>query len=241
MHRPQIALTEDKYAKLTGMPSPGRGSIPLFRVAGIEVFLHWSWFVVAVIEIASQQNRYSSLAWNALEYLALFAIVLMHEFGHALACRQVGGKADRIMLWPLGGVAYVNPPLRPGATLWSIAAGPLVNLALLLPLGALGGRYLLAEVLGSPHPQSDMATWLAAVLSIDIALLLFNILPIYPLDGGQILRSLLWYVIGRSRSFAVATGLGVLGAIVLMAGADCGIHAPELIFRVEICPRPDSQ
>ena len=60
-----------------------------------------------------------------------FLIVLLHEFGHALACRQVGGTANQIVLWPLGGVAYVNPPQRPGATLWSIAAGPLVNVALL--------------------------------------------------------------------------------------------------------------
>ena len=58
-----------------------------------------------------------------------------HEFGHALACRQVGGSANQIILWPLGGVAYVNPPQRPGATLWSIAAGPLVNVALLPVLG----------------------------------------------------------------------------------------------------------
>ena len=49
---------------------------------------------------------------------------MLHEFGHALACRQVGGQADLIVLWPLGGVAYVNPPPRPGALLWSIAAGP---------------------------------------------------------------------------------------------------------------------
>src|SRR6202035_248478 len=65
------------------------------------------------------------------EYLALFLIVMIHEFGHALACRQVGGTANQIVLWPLGGVAYVDPPPRPGAMLWSIAAGPLVNVALL--------------------------------------------------------------------------------------------------------------
>ena len=65
-----------------------------------------------------------------LECLALFLIVLMHEFGHQLACRQVGGQTHDIMLWPLGGVAYVSPPQRPGAQLWSIAAGPLVNVAL---------------------------------------------------------------------------------------------------------------
>src|ERR1035437_6122020 len=113
------------------MPSVRQGSIHLFRLAGIDLFLHWSWFLVAAYEIQSRHGRYTSVVWNVLEYLALFLIVLMHEFGHALACRQTGGTANQIVLWPLGGVAYVNPPQRPGATLWSIAAGPLVNVALL--------------------------------------------------------------------------------------------------------------
>ncbi|HEX8711358.1 MAG TPA: M50 family metallopeptidase, partial [Terracidiphilus sp.] len=113
------------------MPRTRQGAIHLFQVMGIDVFLHWTWFVVAAIEIGYMRNRYSSITWSILEYLSLFVIVLLHEFGHALACRQVGGTADQIMLWPLGGVAYVNPPLRPGATLWSIAAGPLVNVLLL--------------------------------------------------------------------------------------------------------------
>src|ERR1051325_1845882 len=98
-----------------------RGSIRLFRFAGIQVFLHWSWFVVALIEVNTRSREYSSFVYNVWEYLGLFAIVRMHEFGHALACRSVGGTAERIVLWPLGGVAYVSPPLRPGATLWSIA------------------------------------------------------------------------------------------------------------------------
>src|SRR5881396_3725125 len=114
------------------------GSIHLFRFAGIQVFLHWSWFFVALIEINNRSKQYSSLVWNVLEYVTLFAIVLMHEFGHALACRQVGGSADQIVLWPLGGVAYVSPPPRPGATLWSIAAGPLVNVVLFPLLTVLG-------------------------------------------------------------------------------------------------------
>jgi Zn-dependent protease len=103
-------------------------SIRLLRFAGLEVFLHWSWFLVAAYEIQSRQGRYRSVVWNVLEYLALFSIVLMHEFGHALACRQIGGTANQITLWPLGGVAYVNPPQRPGATLWSIAADRLSTL-----------------------------------------------------------------------------------------------------------------
>jgi Zn-dependent protease len=112
------------------MPTARRGSIRLFRFAGIDLFLHWSWFLVAAFEIYNRVGRYSSVIWNLLEYLALFLIVMLHEFGHALACRQVGGVANRITLWPLGGIAYVNPPPRPGATLWSIAAGPLVNVVL---------------------------------------------------------------------------------------------------------------
>ena len=89
------------------------GSFRLFRIAGVTVYLHSLWFVVAFYEI-STHNRYSSIAWNIAEYLGLFLIVLLHEFGHALACRQVGGTADQILLWPLGGVAYSHLRHGPG-------------------------------------------------------------------------------------------------------------------------------
>src|SRR5919204_5218976 len=120
------------------MPFPA--TIRLFEFRGITVFVNWTWFIVAVYEIGERTSKYSSIGWNVLEYLALFGIVSLHEFGHAFACRSVGGQADRIVLWPLGGIAYVNPPPRPGATLWSIAAGPLVNLAL-LPILTVIGRF----------------------------------------------------------------------------------------------------
>src|SRR5579863_10174022 len=111
-----------------------QGSFRLFRVKNIDVYLNWTWFLVAVFEIQARHGYYTSILWNVLEYLALFAVVLMHEFGHALACRSVGGRAERILLWPLGGVAYVQPPPRPGALLWSIVAGPLVNFVLIVLL-----------------------------------------------------------------------------------------------------------
>src|ERR1700733_8559323 len=107
-----------------------KGSFRLFKLFGIEVFLHWSWFLVAIYEVQIRKGLYSSITWNILEYLTLFLIVLTHEFGHALACRSVGGQANQIVLWPFGGVAYVSPPQRPGAVLWSIVAGPLVNVIL---------------------------------------------------------------------------------------------------------------
>jgi Zn-dependent protease len=188
----------------------GQGSIRLFRFSGINVFLHWSWFLVAVYEIQSRAGRYSSVTWNVLEYLGLFLIVLLHEFGHAFACRQVGGRADRIVLWPLGGVAYVDPPPRPGATLWSIAAGPLVNLALAPIFAAL---YFIGRSSDWASTMPDIFRLVRALLAIDVGLLVFNILPIYPLDGGQILRSLLWFVLGRARSLMVATILGIIGVV----------------------------
>src|SRR6266542_2858500 len=191
-----------------------KGSFHLFRFAGVDLYLHWSWFVVGAFEIENRASGYSSLTWNVLEYLALFVIVLLHEFGHALACRQVGGQANQIVLWPLGGVAYVDPPPRPGATLWSIAAGPLVNVVLVPVLSGLG---YLSRNLGWAAAYPDAHALLRAVWYINLSLLIFNMLPIYPLDGGQILRSLLWFVLGRARSLMVTTFIGFAGVVGLIA------------------------
>ena len=195
------------------MPT-SQGAIHLFRFRGIDVFLHWSWFVVALFEISERASHYRSMAWNVAEYLALFAIVTLHEFGHSLACRQMGGNADRIVLWPLGGVAYVDPPQRPGATLWSIAAGPLVNVVL---VPVLVGLMLLGRSAGLAETSPDAAAWLRAVSLINVVLLAFNLLPVYPLDGGQILRSLLWFVLGRARSLTAASVIGFVGVLGLLA------------------------
>lgn len=189
------------------------GSLRLFRFAGIDVFLHWSWFLVAAYVLTSRAEMYSSPFWNAAEYLALFAIVLMHEFGHSLACRSVGGQSDQIVLWPLGGVAYVAPPQRPGAQLWSIAAGPLVNVAL-APL--LYGALWWAEAHGLAETQPDFIEWLFTVNLINAVILVFNLLPIYPLDGGQMLRSVLWYFTGPANSLIAATLIGFLGGGALL-------------------------
>ncbi|HEX4631578.1 MAG TPA: M50 family metallopeptidase, partial [Chthoniobacterales bacterium] len=102
------------------------GTIRLFKFSGIQVYLHFSWFLIAAYEFTQRKRVYASPIWAAAEIIALFSIVLLHEFGHALACRQTGGIANQIVLWPLGGIAFVSPPRRAGAMLWSIAAGPLV-------------------------------------------------------------------------------------------------------------------
>src|SRR3954462_4255382 len=203
--------------------TPSReGSFRLFRFAGIDVFLHWSWFLVAWYQISRRAGDYSSIKWNILEYVGLFGMVLMHEFGHALACRQVGGQADQIVLWPLGGVAYVRPPSRPGATLWSIAAGPLVNVMLLPIIAAV---WFAASKAGLKTSSPDVYKFITAVGFINFGLLAFNILPIYPLDGGQILQSLLWFIMGRGRSLMIATAIGFIGALGFIVFAVLSIRA----------------
>jgi Zn-dependent protease len=188
-------------------PSPS-GSFHFLTFRGIDVSIHWSWFIVGAIELQYRAEAYASPIWNVGAYLALFGIVLLHEFGHAFACRQVGGVANRIVLWPLGGVAFVSPPPRPGPILWSIAAGPLVNVAL-VPVFFFAKRYLEADGAAAP----DLLECVTILGRINLGLLLFNLLPVYPLDGGQILQALLWFVIGRARSLMVVTVIGGLAGL----------------------------
>jgi Zn-dependent protease len=192
-----------------------KGSIRLFRIAGVTVYVHWAWFL-ACIYFTSRPHLYDSYGWNALEVLALFAIVLTHEFGHQLACRSVGGQTQDIVLWPLGGVAYVNPPQRPGAQLWSIAAGPLVNMAL-APVFV--GLVIHGRTAGWETQFPNGFMLLTNVRDINFVLLIFNMMPVYPLDGGQILRSLLWFIFGRANSLLAASIIGFIGVggLILLA------------------------
>jgi len=189
------------------MPT-NKGSFKLFRFAGIDVYVHWSWFL-AFWYFSSQPHQYSNYGWNALEVLSLFLIVLTHEFGHQLACRQVGGKTHDIVLWPLGGVAYVSPPQRPGAQLWSIAAGPLVNVLLIPVLAAIWSA---SFHLGWPGSNPNAYELTHQIWRINLVILIFNLMPVFPLDGGQILRSLLWFPFGRANSLFIAAIIGIVSA-----------------------------
>ena len=188
-------------------------SLRLGRIAGINVRVHWSWFLVAAYEFTQRGSPYSSVAWRVAEYLGLFAIILMHEFGHALATRQVGGTANEIILWPFGGIAFVDAPPRAAAQLWCIAAGPLVNVGLLVALPGLRG--LLVDTGIADGFPFDAWTLMAQLIFINKILLGFNLLPFYPLDGGQILRNLLWFKLGVRNSLAIASAIGLVGAVVL--------------------------
>ncbi|MEW6252423.1 MAG: site-2 protease family protein [Planctomycetota bacterium] len=190
-----------------------KGSLRLVRLFGVTVFVHWTWALVAVLELRFRQNAYGAQFWNVAEYLTLFVLVLLHEFGHALACRSVGGKAERIMLWPLGGVAFVSPPPRAGALLWSIAAGPLVNVVL-IPL-TVAGLFAVSIYYegGATTEPTDLWHYAFAVTVMNVVLLAFNLLPIYPLDGGQILRAALWFFVGPYASLSIAASIGLVASL----------------------------
>jgi Zn-dependent protease len=197
------------------------GSLKLFRLAGIDVYLHWSWFLIALWQVTSPRYTvvngeavpvYDAPFWRVIEYLALFATVLAHEFGHSLACRSVGGTAKDIILWPLGGIAFVAPPMRPGAVLWSIAAGPLVNLVLIIPFTALA-------LLVPADLWKDLHTFFWFMVQVNIGLFIFNMLPVYPLDGGQVLHSLLWFRLGRWAALQIAAAVGMVFGVLLFFGS----------------------
>ncbi len=200
------------------------GSFRLFRLAGIDVYLHWSWLLVAWLQLTWSNSVYPSNSWKVAEYFCFLGLVFLHEMGHALACRSVGGRADRIVLWPLGGVTYVAPPPRPGPVLWSILAGPLVNFVLIFP-------FLALFVYGRTHDWAATAPDLynfAGRMTLANGILLLNLLPIYPLDGGQILQALLWYGLGRWRSLQVVSLVGILFGAVLFAFALFFVIVSEL-------------
>ena len=129
----------------------------------------------------------------------LFVSVLAHELGHCFAARRMGGRADQIMLWPLGGLVSINLSHQPQEELVTAAAGPIVNLFICLAtLPALALAGVDVRLLGNPlvAPQTADGMSLTYVLEltawINWLLVLVNLLPAYPLDGGRVLRSIVW-------------------------------------------------
>jgi len=203
------------------------GSLFLFQAFRIPVFVHWSWGLLLAFFIMLDPLASGAFV-STLALIGLFAIVVLHEYGHALAAKSVGGQADRIVLMPLGGIAYIQPPPRPWPFLWSVAAGPLVNV-LLLPvfavlvavLGATPQFVEATNAAGQTVTQLDTSAMSVVQLltfylaSINLALLVFNLLPIFPLDGGQIVQGVLWLFMGRASSLKVSATVGLIASLSL--------------------------
>ena len=169
----------------------------------------------------------------------LFGIVLIHEFGHCFGARSVGGDAENILMWPLGGLAYAHAPMTPWAQFVTVACGPLVNLvfcvisgvyvfsqtqmAELIFLNPFAGIYL-------PPQELSLLGLVWVFYQVNLLLLCFNLLPIYPMDGGQLFQCLLWPFLGLQQAMTVACQVGLVGCIGLGLWGISGGGGGMLLF-----------
>jgi len=197
------------------------GTFTIGRIAGIRIRLSWSFFAVFLLVVwALAENVFpernanlsdaSYVAMGLIGGLLFFGSVLVHELGHALRARREGLEVDGITLWLLGGVAaFKGDYPGPWSELRVAAAGPAVSLVVGVAGVALG------ELLHLPAAVDGVVTWLGFT---NLLLLAFNLLPAAPLDGGRILRAVLWGLRGdKAWATRISTGAG-RGFGALMAG-----------------------
>ncbi|NOT24898.1 MAG: site-2 protease family protein [Acidobacteria bacterium] len=200
------------------------------RVAGIDVKVHATFAIIVLLAAASWSNYGpAGMAFGAILILLLFACVTLHEFGHAVAAQRYGIPVREIVLLPIGGVAFLGRQTRhPVQELVIAAAGPAVNVVLIAFLAQ--GLYLLGESvslrptgLGPTDAGPSVVTAMHWLLSANVGLVLFNLIPAFPLDGGRMLRGLLGLRMEWSQAtrWAATTGQALamgLGAFGLMQG-----------------------
>lgn len=228
-------------------------SVPLFRAFGISVRIHIFYIVFIIGSLIWPMGRgYLSWDWAlasaAFSAGALFLFVLLHEFGHCFACRHVGGEADRIVMWPLGGLAYCRPPHNWKADLITVIGGPAVNLALIPVLGAalLAAGAPWGAVIYNPfdlrgvfsqgwffYPAAYWKHFLWSAYHMNLVLFGFNMLLVmYPMDAGRILQSLLWRKIGYRRSLLIAANVGLVTAVVV--GTFAMLGGSNILFSIAL-------
>lgn len=202
-----------------------RGTIPLGHVAGVKVGAHWTSFATlglfTLLLGRSLVDAYGNTTgvWlvAALGAAGLLAALLAHELAHSIVARRNGVRVERVVLWLLGGVSELDEePKDPRADLHIALAGPLTSLVLAFCFFGVG--VLLGTAAG--EPVLDMLVWLAAM---NLILALFNLLPGAPLDGGRVLRALIWRRTGdQLYAAALAARSGrILGfALLLLGGAE---------------------
>lgn len=227
---------------LGGGENPLAWALHVYTWRGVRVRLQL-FSLIFVLAIGLQTLAPGSLgfAYVGPVLVAVFGIVLLHEYGHVFACLRLGGEADEILLTPIGGLAFCRPPHDWRSHMVTTVAGPAVN-AVLLPVlsglvwaatGSLGAAFFnpfdpssavghLAAGPGEPAWVFWGRVVLWSVHYANLIMLGFNVLlPMYPLDGGRMLHALLWRRTGHARAtliaatvgLAVAIGLGVFAAV----------------------------
>jgi Zn-dependent protease len=205
---------------------PARGALTLFHVRGIRIGVDYSWFFVLFFVILWLSSYFDSIVGSGgpqpyvlavVSAFAFFGSILLHELGHALVALRNGIAITEITLWLFGGVAHLKRDSQsPGVEFRVAAAGPAVTLLIAVALSMLG-----VALAGSEQGFVDAMTvqegaevsgWIAVVAwlaSINVLVLIFNLIPAYPLDGGRIARAIAWRVTGdRGRATRFAAGMG---------------------------------
>ena len=186
----------------------------LGRILGIDVFIHWTFYLLLVWIGGSVLLSSGSLVGamgQVMLVVCVFACVLAHEYGHALAARRYGIPTEDITLFPIGGVARLRSiPERPLQELVVALAGPAVNVVIAALLG-----FVLFVVEALQFNLGAGLTWMIqSLLGINIALVVFNLLPAFPMDGGRVLRAFLALRMNRVRATDLAASVGKFMAIV---------------------------
>ncbi|HEU0035618.1 MAG TPA: site-2 protease family protein [Kofleriaceae bacterium] len=202
-------------------PDDRRWSWKIGSLAGIAIYLHVTFVLllagIAVLHVAAGHDI-AIAARGVLLIVAVFAVVVLHELGHALVARRYGVRTRDITLYPIGGIARLEGmPDRAWHELLVAVAGPAVNIAIAAAL------YLGLRTSGHPAgaPLAVGGSFAVQLMWINLSLAVFNLLPAFPMDGGRILRALLSMWLTRDRATrlaarigrAIAIGLGLVGAL----------------------------
>ena len=213
----------------------GGGSITLFHFRGIKVTVDWSWFIVLFIVILYMADFFERLLGTGgttpfllalLSAVGFFGSILLHEFGHAVVAMRNGIGISSIQLWIFGGMARMDREAdTPGTELKVALAGPAVTAAIAIVLGGVGivasgwNGFEEAVLLESRSDVSGLMALVAWLVTINLLVLVFNLLPAYPMDGGRVAKALAWYRSGnRNKATRFAANLGRIFGYLFIAG-----------------------
>lgn len=202
-------------------------SLSLGSVAGIRIYVHWTFVILIGWILISHIKQGHGLADGLVGVafvLTIFLCVILHELGHALTARRFNIKTKNITILPIGGLASMERmPEKPGQELWVAIMGPVVNvviaLILYLYLAAVDGIPGIEEIQAIEESKGTLLTegfFLFNLLLVNVILVVFNLIPAFPMDGGRVLRALLSYGTDRVRATKIAARIGQFLAIIFV-------------------------
>jgi Zn-dependent protease len=215
----------------------GGKPITLFHVRGIRIAVDWSWFLVLFLVIFWLSQFYGDVLGESsssstpfllaiLSAVGFFGSIVLHELGHAMAALRNGIGISSIQLWIFGGMARMSRESDSPKTELEVAvAGPLVTLAIVIVLTAIGlaaagwDEFRKAALVESDAGTSGVLAMIAWLASINLLVLVFNLLPAFPMDGGRIVRAIAWWRTGdRTSATRFAANLGRVFAYIFIGG-----------------------